>query len=202
MPACPFIPHDPCIILVPLGHFVQVGLIQSTPLLSKEPFLLKGCLRSTPGVSSSHHAAERSLMWVSGYIRSQMEQKLMWWKVVQWPWPVVTMKWMEYDLTEPKFLSLNRIKISRIRLHLSVTPFFQQWCHEIFLSIKESGIYWSFKLEVLQKHTFKKSGFSPNLFSRRMSGWWTLKNFSINIMNFVFEIKHKNNAFVQGLDIT
>ena len=72
----------------------------------------------------------------------------------------------------------------------------------MLLSIKESGIYWSFKLEVLQKHTFKKSGFSPNLFSRRMSGWWTLKNFSINIMNFVFEIKHKNNAFVQGLDIT
>jgi len=29
-----------------------------------------------------------------------------------------------------------------------------------------------------------------------------LKNLSINIMNFVFEIKHKNNAFVQSLDIT
>lgn len=32
-----------------------------------------------------------------------------------------------------------------------------------------------------------------------MSGWWALKNLSINIMNFVFDNKHKNNDFVQGL---
>ena len=44
---------------VPLRHLVQVGSIQSIPPLLQEPFLQKGCLRSTPRVSSSHHAARK-----------------------------------------------------------------------------------------------------------------------------------------------
>jgi hypothetical protein len=98
-------------------------------------------------------------------------------KVVQWPWPVVTMKRKEYDLTEPKFLSLNRIKILWIWLKFIsyfILPTMMSWD-----VIKESGIYWNFKSEVLQKHTFKKIRILPNLFSRRMSGWWMLKKKSL-----------------------
>jgi hypothetical protein len=133
-----------------LPSSVQVGLIQSTPLWSKEPFQLKGCLRSTPRVSSSRRAAHRCLVWVSGYIRITHGAKA---HVLE-----------SNTVPMASYYETSGWRFFELGLYLSVTtPFSQQWCHEMMLNAEDSN--------------FEKGA------------WMLDAEDSINIINFVFDIK-------------